>query len=303
MDLAPIVLFVYNRPWHTQKTLEALSRNELADKSDLFIFSDGPKNKASSEDLRNIDEVRRIITDISGFKSVNVTLREKNFGLANNVIEGVTHIINIYGKIVVLEDDLLTSRYFLQYCNEGLNLYKNETNVYSINAYQFPLETDDFDTFLSPLGTSSWGWATWSNKWKMFEVSPKYLNEIENNFLLQERFNFGGYNYSGILKNPNSWAIKWYYSVFLRNGLGLFPTQSLVENIGFDGSGQHKENSMSSKIHESEINLVKKDKIDLNYVCLVYDHLRMEKSGSPTREHYALTFIKSIANKIISLTR
>lgn len=263
-DLAPIVLFVYNRPWHTRKTLEALMQNELADQSTLFVFADGPAVNASEEILKGIEETRKVLNEKSWCGTVHVQLRPSNMGLANNVIDGITQVINKHGKVIVLEDDLITSPYFLRYCNDGLEVYKDRMQVFSINGFQFPLEAQAPDTFLSPLGTSSWGWATWKDRWDQFEKEAPNKALIKSNRYIQRRFNFGGYDYTNMLDNKNSWAIRWYYSVFLRNGLGLFPTQSLVFNNGFDGSGEHCEAVDFDQALAAElIPIVAKERIDL----------------------------------------
>jgi len=238
-NLAPIVLFVYNRPWHTQQTVEALQKNELASKSELFIYSDDAKN---FEARISVDEVRAYIDNIDGFKKVTVIKREKNWGLADSIIDGVTKIVNEYGKIIVLEDDLVTSPYFLRFMNEVLEKYEFEEDVYSVTGYSFSNDVADIDdTYFLKL-TSSWSWGTWKDKWKDFT----YDNAIFSKCLeRKEAFNYdASYNYVGMVDDQlnrriNSWAIYWYASVFLKNGLTLYPAFSLIENIGFDGSGTH----------------------------------------------------------------
>ncbi len=165
MDLAPIVLFVYNRPDLTKETLSALKKNTLASESELFIFSDGSK---SEKDFDKVNEVRKLIKNINGFKSVRVFENKENKGLANSIIFGVTKIINKYGKIIVLEDDLITSKYFLKFMNEGLNFYKNNKKIGSITGYNKPshfmkFKNYDKDLYLSSR-FSSWGWATWKDR-------------------------------------------------------------------------------------------------------------------------------------------
>src|SRR5689334_19947926 len=117
MNLAPITLFVYNRPEHTRRTVEALLKNELAAESDLFIFSDAPKKPESDESVRM---VRDYIHAITGFKSVTIIERDRNWGLADSIIDGVTSVVNQYGRIIVLEDDLVVSAHFLEYMNTAL---------------------------------------------------------------------------------------------------------------------------------------------------------------------------------------
>ena len=137
MNLAPIILFVYNRPEHTKKTLESLKINELASDSLLFIFSDGNKNE---NDRKSVEEVRNYISTISGFKEINIILREKNLGLADSVISGVAEVIEKYGKAIVLEDDIVTSKYFLKFMNEALDFYDADKKIYSISGYNFPIK-------------------------------------------------------------------------------------------------------------------------------------------------------------------
>ncbi len=131
-NLAPIILFTYNRPWHTRQTIEALQKNLYADKSRLIILSDGPKTEI---DVPKVQKVREYIKTVKGFRSIEIIEREKNWGLANNIIDGVTRIINEYGKIIVLEDDIVTSPYFLKFMNEALEFYKDEERVMHISGY------------------------------------------------------------------------------------------------------------------------------------------------------------------------
>jgi len=171
VNLSPIVLFTYNRPWHTKQTIEALQKNELAQDSELFIFSDGWKNV---EDKPKVLEVREYLKTIDGFKKINIVKRDKNWGLANNIIDGVTKIVKEYGKVIVLEDDLFTSPYFLKFMNEGLMRYKDEEKVMHISGYAFPIKKEELpDTFfLKP--TSGRGWATRTRDWKSTRRNPSH---------------------------------------------------------------------------------------------------------------------------------
>ena len=240
VNLAPIVLFVYNRPWHTQQTVEALQKNKLASESELFIYSDDAKN----DDARvSVDEVRKYIDNITGFKKITVIKRDKNWGLANSIIDGVTKIVNEYGRIIVLEDDLVTSPYFLKYMNTALDFYKNEKSVISIHGYIYPIENLPNSFFIK--GADCWGWATWKNKWDMFEPDgQKLLNELKYRNLEKEADFNNSYGFTRMLKQQikgknNSWAVRWYMSAFLRDMLTLYPGKSYVQNIGNDDSGTH----------------------------------------------------------------
>jgi len=241
MNISPVVLFVYNRPWHTRQTVEALQKNELAQESELFIFSDGAKEE---QDVVKVREVRDYLRTVDGFKSISIFEREENRGLADSIIDGVTQVVNKYGRVIVLEDDLVTSPFFLEFMNEALEIYKDENRVMHISGYMFPIKADSFDEtfFIKP--TTCWGWATWDTAWKYFEKDIDKLLSIFTPKMIRA-FNIdGAYNYySHMIMNKkgkiNTWAIFWYASVFLHNGLSLHPKSSFVMNVGHDGSGVH----------------------------------------------------------------
>ena len=169
MDTAPIILFVFNRPEHTLETLKSLERNQFSKVSDLFIYADGAKVNSSESEREKMEEVKKIIRRNWNFRSVTIFERDINCGLAKNVIDGITKIVNDYGKIIVLEDDIITSQYFLKFCNEGLDLYANNANVFGISGYCYPTKKRILnETYFLPIGCS-WGWATWKNKWASFQ--------------------------------------------------------------------------------------------------------------------------------------
>ena len=238
---APIALFVYNRPEHTRRTLKFLKQNLLAEESRLFIFSDGAKNTADRE---KVNEVREIIKDVDGFKSVEIIERKTNFGLAASVIDGVTSLVTEYEKIIVFEDDLIASPYTLQYFNDALRRYEDEEKVMHIGAYMYPLTNHNLpETFFYRVATS-WGWATWKRAWKEFEPDINVLmrqfdRRMIAEFSIDHTMNFWRQMRQFKAGKNNSWAIRWYASIFLKNGLALHPSQSLVNNIGHDGSGIH----------------------------------------------------------------
>lgn len=265
MDLAPIVLFVYNRPWHTRQTLEALSKNELASESELYVFADGAKDTSSIENINRIEEVRSIISEKKWCRKVNLIISERNKGIENSTIDGVTQVINKHGKVIVLEDDLVTSPFFLLYMNECLEKYKEIKNIYSINGYMFPIQSVVYETVLLPF-TSSWGWATWQDRWAIFERDPKESEVIQKNSFLSQRFNLADFNYASMF-SLNTWDIRWYYSVFIRNGLCVFPTISLIYNIGFDGSGVHytRKNDVVQNLSMEKISTEVKHQINLDF--------------------------------------
>jgi hypothetical protein len=233
MALAPIVLFTYNRPWHLMQTVSALLKNSLVSESEIFIFSDGPKDE---NDESKVAEVRKYIKTIKGFKRIEIIERDKNWGLANNIIDGITKVVNQYGKVVILEDDLVTSPYFLKFMNDGLNIYEEEEKVISVHGYVYPIKGLPKIFFLR--GADCWGWATWKRGWDLFEKDgKKLLDELEKR-KLTKLFDFNGaYPYTKMLKDQvegkvDSWAIRWYASAFIHEKLTLYPGISLVEHIG-----------------------------------------------------------------------
>ncbi len=241
MICAPIALFVYNRIDHTKKTIEALQENFLAKQSELFIFCDDAKNSDGEKAVR---AVRDYVRTISGFKKITVIEREKNFGLAASIISGVSEIIAKFGRIIVLEDDMVTSKHFLTFMNEGLDFYESEEKIISIHGYIYPVKKELPETFFLR-GADCWGWATWKRGWDIFEKNgAKLLAELQQKNLTK-KFDFDGcYPFTRMLEDQiagknNSWAIRWYASAFLAEKLTLYPGKSLVQNIGIDGSGTH----------------------------------------------------------------
>lgn len=240
-SFAPIALFVYNRPEHTRRTLKFLQQNRLADESRLFIFSDGAK---STKDQPLVDEVRNLIQNVEGFRSVEVIKRETNIGLAESIISGVSQLVKEYGKVIVFEDDLITSPYTLQYFNDSLKRYQDEERVMHIGAYMYPLQNANLPETFFYRAATSWGWATWDRAWAQFQpdvnvLMKQFTSERIKQFSIEGTMNFWRQMRHYKSGKNDSWAIRWYASIFLANGLTLNPAYSLVNNIGHDGSGIH----------------------------------------------------------------
>jgi hypothetical protein len=232
-----------------------LAKNSLATESILYIYCDGFKKNISKEEINCIIETREIANRENRFKKVIVKISEKNKGLASSIIEGVTEVVNESGKVIVLEDDIVTSTGFLSYMNEALNIYENDNKVMHISGYMYPIKHKSQGTFfIKP--TSCWGWATWKSSWRFFEKDVhKQINEIEirnawSEFTLNNACNSFKdqlyLNKEGLL---NTWAIFWQTSVFLNNGLSLHPYPSLVQNIGLDGTGVNCEKMDFNPFH------------------------------------------------------
>ncbi len=248
-NLSPICLFVYNRPIHTLKALECLANNNLSNDSILYVFCDGPKSDSSDLNTQNINAVRNIVKSKNWCKKVYIYESDNNKGLASSIIEGVTFVVNKYGKIIVLEDDILVGDGFLKYMNDALNQYENEFKVMQISGYSYPINHLDKSNKAFFLGiTSTWGWGTWKRVWDdvNFNLGRKEVELISKNKKYIKSFNFyNTYNYLKLLKlqvekkNVSSWGILFYWNVFIRSGLVLYPDYSLVNNIGWDNTGRH----------------------------------------------------------------
>ena len=239
MSHAPILLFTYNRLNHTRRCIESLQQNSLSAESELFIYSDAAK----SEDQETaVQAVRQYLHTIDGFKQITFIERSENWGLARNIIDGVTTQVNRYGKVIVLEDDLVVAPHFLEFMNEALETYKDEPRVGHIQACDFTKEPTLPDTFLIKW-TGSWGWATWDRAWKHFNPNGKELLQELEARKLTYTFDFNGkYGFTRMLRRQiagqnNSWAIRWNASLFLKDIFSLNVGRSLVQNEGFDGSG------------------------------------------------------------------
>ncbi len=246
-SLAPIILFVYNRPNHTKRTIEALSANYLAEKSELFIYSDAPKNESEQE---NVEAVRNYIKMINGFKKVKIIERTQNFGLVKSIKEGVSEIVNSFGKVIVIEDDLITHPQFLEFVNKALDLYEEKKEVFSITGYShFDFkENEVFNQLYFAKIISTWTWATWSDRWAFYDDNITDTKILNSDKKVRRKFNYdNSYNYYKLLNDQRrgmgkSWGIIWYWNVFKVGGVTLYPTATLVEQIGFDGSGENSRN-------------------------------------------------------------
>lgn len=297
--LAPIALFVYNRPQHTKRTIESLLGNSESQYSDLYIFSDAPKSESAA---LNVRLVRQYIREVAGFNSITIVERENNWGLANSIIEGVTRLCSEYDNVIVLEDDLYLSPHFLAYMNTSLRRYADNEKVMQIAGYMFPNELNTQNDALFLPFISSWGWATWSSAWAKFNPSASRYPELESDSKKIKEFNLNGnYNYFKMLQNQqlgktNSWAIRWYLSVFFLKGLTLYPKNTLVENIGFDGSG---ENCIVSTIKTSNIDSTFKVNIFPEFVKTteqIEDVYRSLPKPAP-KIHLIKNFVKRILRK------
>lgn len=246
MNFAPIALFTYNRADKTKTVIESLLKNVEAKDSDLFIFSDGPKNEKAVEGVKKnreyIHEVMKLAG--SGFKTITIIERDKNWGLANSLIAGITELTDKFGKVIVVEDDLILSPYFLKFMNDGLEKYKDDDRVSSISGFLNPVIGDVPNTFFLRY-FACWGWATWKRGWDiLINDSRELLRQIrwkKNDFNIGGTGPFYGILYCDKVGLNDSWAVRFYASQFLAGKLQLFPGKTLAIQSGMDGTGTHSE--------------------------------------------------------------
>lgn len=262
---APIALFTYNRADHTKSVIESLLQNKEAKDSELYIFSDGPKTE---EKRKAVEANRHYIHSITGFKSIHIIEHEENQGLANSLIKGITALTNKYGRVIVVEDDLILSPYFLQFMNEALDKYANDDRISAVSAFLNPIDNTPPNLFFLRY-FACWGWGTWKRAWDLFNPDAKdllrKLRWKKKDFNINNSCDFYGMLYCQKIGLVDSWAIRFYASSFLANKLVLFPGQSMASQTGFDGSGTHCENDnsiyqtvqpSSSPIHFSDIAII-----------------------------------------------
>jgi len=244
VNRAPVAVFAYNRPQHLKRTLESLKANKGFEKHHVFIFSDGPKE--TPHDIQAVNETREITRAFSIFKNVSVIKSETNQGLAKSIISGVSELMKSYGKAIVVEDDLILSPVFLDFMERALEFYSQSGEVFSVSGYSLPLkktENYEHDIYFLPR-CSSWGWASWKDRWDKVDWEVSDFSEFINNKFSIEAFDQGGSDLTDMLERQqkgmiDSWAIRWNYAHFKQNGLSVVPAVSLVANGGADSSGSN----------------------------------------------------------------
>lgn len=225
----------------TRQTVDALKMNQYAAQSDLIVFCDGPKSK---ENVLAVSQVRAYVHSITGFRSVAIVESPSNKGLARSIIEGTTAVLKDHETVIVLEDDMVTSPFFLKFMNEALDMYRDDSRVVSVHGYVYPLKQRLPQSFFLR-GADCWGWATWKRGWALFEPDGvRLLKELESRQLTRDFDYNDSYPFTQMLRDQimgvnDSWAIRWQASAFLNDRLTLYPGKSFVRNIGFDSSGTH----------------------------------------------------------------
>ena len=300
MYISPIIIFTYNRLDHLNTLIRSLKKNPLFEKSKVLVFSDGPKNEI---DKKKIEKIRVYLKKKLISRNCEIIERPSNYGLSKNIIDGINHTFKKYDKIIILEDDLEVSPFFLNYMNDALDLYANSENVSSISGYMYPIEPTKFSSnyfFLKII--ESWGWGTWKRAWNNFEKDSLILKKQIDEKKLANQFNFGsGISYYKMLEDNinglnDSWAVRWYASTFLKNMYTLFPSKSFVKNIGIDNSG---ENCNYTTVYDSSINL-EYNKLEKNNISESFsDRFLIQAFFKKNRyKRYFDNFINKIINFI-----
>ncbi len=240
---APVVLFVFNRPWHTRRTMTSLLRDPLAAESNLVIFSDGPR---VDSDATKVASVRDYLARIDGFKSVALVNRDRNFGLSESVISGVTQVIQQHGRAIVVEDDLEFAPSFLTYMNEALIRYHDDQRIFSLGGYTPPvvIPPDYSEDFFLSYRCCTWGWATWRDRWDSVDWQCRDVNSMFRDQRMIDLFNQGGNDMYDMLRAQlagkiDSWGIRWDYAHFKNKAFCFRPVRTLVKTNGMDGTGIH----------------------------------------------------------------
>ena len=293
----PVAFFVYNRPTHTMKALTALSKNIQFNKTKLFIYCDGSK---SDEDINDVKAVTKIIENFDYPIKPEIIKRENNFGLSKNIILGIEETFRISDRLIVLEDDIVTSPYFLNFMNDALSKYEQNKNVWHVSGWNYPLKLNeneaDFDVFFWRV-MNCWGWGTWKDRWSSFEKNPKLLiknwnKEKISKFNLNDRFDFFKQvedNYNGKI---NTWAIFWMTSIFDNNGYCLKPIESYVKNIGHDNTGENSTKSIKFDSDLSSKNIVLWPDINENFDLII------NKISDQNFKNEKISILKYIRNHI-----
>lgn len=282
MIIAPIVIFAYNRPDHLRKTLTWLGQNELADQSTLYIFCDGAKQNASEEQLAKVKAARQVAHEVAVvpiFKAVHIIEREENFGLGTSVITGVTEIVNKYGKVIVLEDDLETSPYFLSYMNQCLDHYEARKSVFSISGLSRPHperfypKDYPYDVYVS-LTHHPTGWGTWADRWSQVDWEVKMLDVVKTQPAMIEAFRRIEYGDFDALMHQratgkNVWSIRFAFAHFVNHAVSICPIVSYINHVGWDAEAT---NATASGLWNFE-RLA--DNADIRFIDVLYEDSRI----------------------------
>ncbi len=257
MKLAPVVLFAYNRPWHTEQVLQALKKNELAEQSHLIVFADGPKPDATAEEREKVEKVRKLVQQENWCGSVEYHFAEKNLGCRNSIIQGITQVLQQHEAVIVLEDDIVTSPFFLKFMNQALQFYAPYKSVFSISGYNLPEDkfkipyNYKYDVYVS-LRLLNWGWATWNDRWFQTQWDKQFIPEFLQQKEKVDAFKRGGDDLPRMLKEEfegksDAWDIQFDYQHLKNHAVSIVPCHSYTITIGTDGTGTHVQKGVNYK--------------------------------------------------------
>jgi len=259
-QLSPIAFFCFNRADKAKEVLTALSKNDFAQDSEIYIFCDGPRN---IKDLAKIKEVHQVIDGFSGFKKINIVKREINHGSQFSIIYGINSVLENHDSVIVVEDDIITAKGFLKFTNQALQFYKDEKNIWCVTGFNYPKNLITFpqnyeeDIFFVRGKNSSWGWGTWKDRWQKIDFEVKDFDQFIKNKTLVSEFNRPSSNMSEMLRfqkegRINAWDIQMAYAMFKEGGYTIHPVKTLTKNIGFDASGTHTVSDLNLSNFEFE---------------------------------------------------
>ncbi len=242
----PIVVFAYRRKDHLQQTLDHLKKCRGCENSDVFVFSDGYKGEKDQQGVEQVREYLASIEQDNPFHGFTVVKAPKNKGLAKNVIGGVTEILAKYKRVIVVEDDTLVAPGFIEYMNQALDFYENDSAIFSVGGFTVPmvLPADYRYDIIYTQRISSCCWATWEDRWKKINWDMPDYSKFRFTPWKRKAFNKWGKDRSSMLDDQmngriNSWAIRFDYYMWKNDMLNVIPAKSLARNIGMDGSGTH----------------------------------------------------------------
>lgn len=302
--LAPVVLFTYKRPVHTKMVLDALSNCDLIHQTDVIIYADGAKTTVTQKDREEIEETRKVLLEYkenNNFNNLELHLSDENKGIAYSVKKGAEKQLEKYGKVIIMEDDIVPQKGFVKYMNEALDKYENEEKVWGISGYAFPLKNEKLveqESFFLPVNCS-WGWATWKSRWDKADLNvTSIFDRFEKNNVERENYNFGSYYYYEILevlrdKKSDVWDALFQASMFLDKGMFLYPKRSLAKNIGFDATGTH------CNEEDAFFNTTQIDYVNLENIPLTTNNEGRKQVEKAFREQFTKpSFLKRIQNKL-----
>ena len=305
MTLSPLALFVYNRPEVLEITLKYLQKNFLIEKTKIYVFSDGPKD--DNEDKNKVMRVRNLIEN----SKLNIKKKiyfKKNKGLKKNILGGLRIIFKSNSKVIVLEDDIITSKYFLKFMNESLDYIKKNDKIWHVGAWNYPIKIKDKDKNKIILNSQMhcWGWGTHKKNWNKIILNSnllikKFNNELINVFTWNNKLN----NWSQLLRNQkgqlNSWAIFWYTSIFLNKAMCLTPLVSYTRNIGFGHFSTNTKKNLKqiNKINKSKIKYSINDSLNKYYLKKIDQYLLDEQNKDKKKKQQSTYFVKNLFKKFL----